>query len=190
MKAVMRRSLRTLRGLFGLHVEYEDLLAYRDGELGHFRRWCVETHLRRCEVCSREAMLIEEDLRRFKRIVNLLESDGALEIQAGLAKLRRAIQDFEIRREWQGERSRPARGACEYGLRQLAREFAIYLGDRATAALLLQMKTGVRRHLDPLLEAESVLSEFLGPGAAAAVAERISYTRMADARNRQTSPAS
>jgi hypothetical protein len=30
MKAFMRRSLRTLRGLFGLHVEYNELLAYRD----------------------------------------------------------------------------------------------------------------------------------------------------------------
>jgi hypothetical protein len=135
-------------------------------------------------------MLIEENLRRFKRIDNLLESDGVPEIQAGLAKLRRAIQDYEIRRKWQGERSRASRGTSEYGLRQLTTEFKIYLGDRATAALLLQMKTGVRKHLDPLLEAESVLSEFLGPGAAAAVARRISYTQTAGARNGQSSPAS
>ena len=190
MKAFWRRSSRTLRGLFGLHVEDEELLAYRDGELGHFRRWCVETHLRHCEVCSREAMLIEEDLRRFKRIDNLLESDGVLELKAGLAKLHRAMEDWESRRRWHGERSTPARGTSEYGLRQLATEFTIYLGDHATAALLLQMKTGLRKHLDPLFEAESVLSEFLGPGAAAAVAQRISHTQMAGARNGRSSLAS
>lgn len=190
MKAFMRRSLRTLRGLFGLHVEYEELLAYRDGEFGHLGRWCVETHLRRCEVCRREAMLIEEDLRRFKRIDDPLDTDDVLDLQTGLAKLRRAMEDWEIRRKWHGERSRPARGISEYGLRQLATEFNIYLGDHATAAVLLQMKTGVRKHLDPLLEAESVLSEFLGPGAAAAVAQRISYTQMAGALNGQSSPAS
>jgi hypothetical protein len=189
MKAFMRQSLRTLRGLIGLHVEDEELLAYRDGELGHFRRWSVETHLRHCEVCSREAMLIEQDLRRFKRIDNLFESDGVVELQAGLAKLHRAIEDYEVRRKWQGERSSTAKRASEYGLRKLATEFNIYLGDHATAALLLQIKTGVRKHLDPLLEAESVLSEFLGPGAAAAVAQRISYTQMAGARNGQSSRA-
>jgi anti-sigma factor RsiW len=189
MKAFMPRPLSTLRGLFGLHVGYDELLAYRDGELGHLGRWCVETHLRRCEVCSREAMLIEKDLRRFKRIDKRLESDGILELQAGLAKLRLAIVEWESGRQWQGGRSRAARDASDYGLRQLATEFNIYLGDRATAALLLQMKTGVRKHADALLEAESVLRDFLGPGAAAAIAQRISYIQAVGVRTGQSLPA-
>jgi hypothetical protein len=134
-------------------------------------------------------MLIEKDLRRFKRIDKRLESDGILELQAGLAKLRLAIEEWESGRQWQGGRSRTARGASDYGLRQLATEFNIYLGDRATAALLLQMKTGVRKHADALLEAESVLRDFLGPGAAAAVAQRISYIQIVGVRTGQSLPA-
>jgi hypothetical protein len=183
MKVGARRSFRTLGALVGLHVVYEDLLAYRDGELGRVGRWCVRIHLNCCKACRREAELLEEDLLESRKIDDLLFTSDVLKLQIGQRQLRRAIEDWEAQRKWDGNDRRPAKALGENGLRQLAAEFNIYLGEQATATLVSRMKNRGKTYWDPLLEAESVLSDFLGPRAAAAIAQRISYTQLAGARS-------
>jgi hypothetical protein len=190
MKVWARPSMHALGGLVGLHLEYEDLLAYRDGELSRVGRWCVCAHLSRCHACRREAELLEEDLVVSKKIDDLLFTSDVLNLQIGQRQLRRAIEDWETQRKWDGDDRGPAKALGERGLRQLAAESTIYLGERATATLLSRMKNRDRSYRDPLLEAESVLSDFLGPGAAAAIAQRISYTQLAGARSGQRPHAS
>jgi len=182
--------MRALRGLVGLHLEYEDLLAYRDGELGRVGRWCVFTHLSRCQVCRREAKRLEEDLLVSKKIDDLLFTSDVLNLQIGQRQLRRAIDGWEAQRKWDGDDRGPAKAFGKNGQRQLAAEFNIYLGERATATLLSRMKKCENTLQDPMLEAESVLSDFLGPAAAAAIAQRISYTQLASARSGQRPHAS
>ena len=190
MKVWARPPLRMLGGLVGRHFEYEDILACRDGELSRLGRWCVRIHLRRCKVCRHETELIEEDLLRSKAIDGLLFTRDVLNLPNGLAKLRRVIGDWEARRQLTERVLGPAEGFGEVELRRLEREFNIYLGDQATATLLSRMKGRETSSLNALQEAESVLCDFLGPGAAAAVAQRVAYTQLAGAQSSQGSIAS
>jgi hypothetical protein len=178
MKKWVYELLRTLRGLAGFHAEYEDLLAYRDKELGRFGRWWVETHLCRCEVCRREAARIEEDLRTFKKMDHLFYADDSLNVAKGLGNLRQAIANWEARALLGDEVVEPVRTIGEGGLRQLAAEFNFYFGDRASAAFLRKVRSGKKWRRDLLIEAESVLSDFLGPRAASAVTRRVLYSQM------------
>jgi len=63
--------LSTLHFHLGRHAEYEDLLAYRDRELGPVGRWSVEVHLRRCQTCQKKSEQIEKDLQNFQKIDGL-----------------------------------------------------------------------------------------------------------------------
>ena len=121
MKVWAQPSLRMLGGLVGRHVEDEDLLSFRDGELSRLGRWCVRIHLGRCRVCRREVELIEEDLLRSKKIDDLLFTGDVLNLQTGLGRLRRAIEDWEAQRAWDPRSSGPAEALGENGLGQLAK---------------------------------------------------------------------
>lgn len=190
MKKLAYGFLHTLPGLTGLHPEYEDLLAYRDGELGGIRGWCVKTHLSRCPMCQRQAELIEEDLRTFKRMDGLFYAADFLNLPVGKENLRRAIEAWEARELDGSGAVNPVRTLSEAALRQLARELDHYLGNHATATLLRQMRNGERPRRDPLAESESVLREFLGPRAASAVTQRILYAQMSKDRSPQRAPVS
>lgn len=173
MKNLVHRILRHPWGLAGLHPKYEDLLAYRDRELGRLGRWRVENHLRGCPACQREAAFIEEDLRTFERMDHLYCAGDFLNVPKGLGKLRKAIEDWEVQNLYEDKAHEPERTLRESGLRQLETEFDLYLGNRATAGFFLKMGSAEGKHTGILVEAESVLGDFLGPSAASAVMQRV-----------------
>lgn len=177
MKNPVHAILRSLLVLAGLHSRYEDLLAYRDGELGGFEYWCVETHLRRCPLCQREAALIEVDLRTFASIDRQFRAIEFLDVPAGLGKLHKAIENWESQGLLNDEVPQLDRTIGEAGLRQLETEFDLYLGTQATAALLLKIRSERMRGPGLLTEAEAVLRDFLGPRAATAVTQRVLYVQ-------------
>ncbi|MGD0221105.1 MAG: hypothetical protein ABSF71_02110 [Terriglobia bacterium] len=178
MKNLVHEILCSLRVLAGLHSRYEDLLAYRDGELGRVEHWCVETHLRRCPLCQREAKLIEEDLRTFVRMDHQFYASDFLNVPAGLGKLHQAIENWESQGLLDDEVPELDRTMGEAGLRQLETEFDLYLGTQATAAFLLKVESGQRKSPGLLKEAEAVFRDFLGPSAASAITQRILYAQM------------
>ena len=173
MNNLVHGLLRALRSLVGLHFKDEDLLAYRDREFGPFGCWCVETHLRRCAVCQWEAELIEEDLRTFEKMDHLSYASDPFSLPRGLGKLRKAIEDWEALDLLDDEVREPDRAIGEVALRQLTTEFDLYLGNHATAAFLLRVGNSEMKQAGLLVEAESVLRDFLGPSAASAVTRRV-----------------
>lgn len=185
----MHRLWRSLCALSGQHAEYEDLLAYKDQELGRTGQWCVGIHLRDCKACQQQAEFMEEDVRAFKELDYRFYPSNLLDLPKGLSKLRLAIEDWEAHNVLVGKVLESGQTLDETGLRQLATDFSFYLGNGATAALLVKMKNGERNHRNVLAEAESVLSNFLGPGAAAAATQRILYVQMVRHRSIQGSPA-
>ncbi len=178
MKNPVREILRSLLVLAGLHSRYEDLLAYRDGELGRVEHWCVASHLRRCPLCRREAALIEVDLRTFTSIDHQFHATELLDVPAGLGKLREAIENWKSQTALRDEVPEFDRALDDAGLRQLETEFDLYLGNQATAAFLLKFGSRPTRSVGLLAEAEVILREFLGPSAAAAISQRILSVQM------------
>ncbi|MGD1157798.1 MAG: hypothetical protein ABSA41_18520 [Terriglobia bacterium] len=172
MNYPIQRLLGTLRGLIRIHARYEDLLACRDQELGRFGRWRMETHLHLCTACRRQAALLEEDLRAFERMDHLSYASDVLNPPKGLGKLREAIQDWEIL-ELCDDKGRRLYGTNDDVARRLAAELDYYLGNRATIAFLLKMGSREGGCQRVLVEAESLLRDFLGPSAASAVTRRI-----------------
>lgn len=188
MKYLFQGLMATWRSLVGRHARYEDLLAYRDRELSRIMRWCVGYHLLRCKLCQRESALIEQDLRTFSRMDR--GASDFLDGRKGLGRLRQAIQGWEAQSLVDCAFCKPAYTLNESGLRQLARDLTLYLGNHATASLLLKMRTRRTMHSDLLAEAESVLRDFVGPSAASAVTQRVLYVQMAKERSARDSPAS
>ncbi len=172
MNYPIHRLLGTLRGLIRIHPRYEDLLAYRDEELGRFGRWRVGSHLCRCLACRREAALIEEDLRVFARMDPLFCARDFLDLPKGLGKLHKAVEDWEALNLPDDETRQLDRTDGELA-QQLATELDFYLGKPATAAFLLKVGSGAIGCPRVLVEAESLLGDFLGPSAASAVTRRI-----------------
>jgi hypothetical protein len=166
------------RNLGGIHPTSEDILAYSDKELGRFGQWYVGIHVCRCKACQREAERIKDDLRTLKRMDHSLYTSNSLNLPKGLGELRQAIEDWEVQNTLDNKAHKADQTLGETGLRQLEKEFDLYLGNRATAAFLLKMGSREKKHLDVLVEAESVLRDFLGPSAASAATQRILYTQM------------
>jgi len=183
----VHRVLRTLSYSFGRHVEYEDLLAYRDRELGWVGRWHVEIHLRHCQTCQMRSEQIEKDLQVFQKMDGLFHRNQILNPSHGLAHLRDAIHDWEARSLRGSESREPSRNRREADLRRLAKEFDLYLGHQASVSFLLKMKSNEKKRQNPLVEAESVLRDFLGPVAASAITQRIVYLQMSTDRRAQGS---
>jgi hypothetical protein len=170
----VRRSLHLLGVLLGRHAEYEDLLAYRDGEVSRIAQWCMTIHLGRCKSCRRETELIGEDLQAFQKMDRLLYGTESLNLSAGLQKLRHSIENWEAH----GRAGEPPMAIYAAGLRLLAREFTTYLGNRPATTLLAEYKNGKSDQRNTFGEAESILRDFLGPGAASAVMQRVSHAQM------------
>jgi len=184
-----------VRGLLGMllrfverHAEYEDILAYRDGELGRVGRWYVEIHLGRCQACQRKSAQIEKDLQNFQKFDDLFYGGGPLNLPEGRVNLRRAIQGWEARNGLDTEARQTIPTHRESDLKRLGKEFDLYLGHRATTAFLLKMKSGDKKQENPLVEAESVLRDFLGPAAASAVTQRIVHLQTSMDRRVQGTP--
>ena len=188
MRSLGHSFLSTLHFLLGGHAEYEDLLAYKDGELGPVGRWCVEIHLHHCQLCHRKSEQIEKDLQNFQKIDGLFYSGDLLNLYERLGNLRQAIHGWEARNLLDSESREPSRNHRESDLRRLAKEFDLYFGHRATVAFLFKMKSGDKKQRDPLVEAESVLRDFLGPAAASAVTQRIVHHQASMDRRVQGSP--
>jgi len=72
-------------------------------------------------------------------------------------------------------------------LRRLAKEFDLYLGHRATVAFLDKMESREKEQQNPLVEAESVLRDFLGPGSVGCY-QRIVHLQASMDRRAQSSP--
>ena len=170
------------------HADDEELLAYRDGELGHVGRWCVEIHVGRCHACRKKSEQIEKDLQNFQKMDGLFYSGDLLNLYQGLGHLRQSMQGWEARNSLNNEFREPSQSHRESDLRRLAKEFDLYLGHRATVAFLLKMKGGKKKQHNPLVEAEQVLRDFLGPAAASAVTQRIVHLRASMDRRTQGSP--
>ena len=188
MRNLVRRFLGTLGRLFGLHLEYENLLAYRDKELGCVRSWYSEVHLSHCQNCQRKSEQIEHDLQGFQKMDALNYRDHTLNISQSLEHLCQAIHYWEARTSLDGESSERGQRHREMDLRRLATEFDLYLGHNASMAFLRKMKSNEKKQKNPLAEAESVLRDFLGPVAASAVTQRIVHLQMSTDRRAQGSP--
>lgn len=180
---------RALHVLAGRHPTSKDLLAFRDRELDPLGCWSVEVHLRYCKVCQHEAALIEEDLRTFQKMDQLLDGTDRLIVPESLGTLRAAIEDWETWNLPDDKGSDASLSRSDPVLRRVETEFDFYLGNRATAAFLMKMGSGKMNPQGLLAEAESILRDFLGPSAAASITRRILYTQMlADDRVRGSLP--
>ncbi len=173
MKLLLPHLVRCLGFRLGVHPAYEDFLAYRDGEWGGFARSCLRAHLAGCSSCQRVAKTLDEDLQNLDRIDTSLYSHDLFNIPKGVQKLRRAIRRWETEVGGIAHALGSARASRELVLRRLVTEFDFYLGDRAGAAFQARLTSAEGRHQNPLVEADSILRDFLGPGASSAVTQRI-----------------
>ena len=172
MKLHLPHLVRCLGFRLGVHPAYEDFLAYGDGEWGGFARSCLRLHLARCSSCQRVAKTLDEDLKTVHCIDTSLHSSDLFNIPKGVQKLRRAIRRWETEVGGIADTLGSARASRELVLRRLVTEFDFYLGDRAGAAFKARLTAQMVGTRSPG-EAESILRDFLGPGASSAVTQRI-----------------
>ena len=178
MKNRIRDIGCALRGLAGFHFSDELLLARRDREIGSMARWCMDLHASRCRVCQDKTAHIEDALRSFETVRGVVGASAPLNVPKSLAMLRQRIQNWEAANP-AVSRTRKSQADPNVSIRShIERELRYYLGRPAASALVsrAENRTGAGRGL--LRDAESALTDFLGPRAAAAITRKILYSQM------------
>jgi len=171
-----------VRSFAALHPSYEELLACHDGELRSWKRWRITRHLERCPPCRKQSALVEEDLDLFRRFDRGADTRGLPNVSQGLVTLRQAIARWEALYE-SGQAREAVACAEEAWQHEMASELSVYLGTHAQDILRLRLKGQEPEPNLLLAEAESLLCDFFGPRAAAAVARKILYAQaLRDAR--------
>jgi hypothetical protein len=174
MRNGLRSIWREICFRLRLHPSYEELLAFRDAEVGEAWSQWIAAHLSRCRRCQVERGQIEEDVARFLSRDPWLKERGLLPLGEGLVRLRLAIRNYEISEFSDSGRARTASRREQYMGQRVAAELGLYLGPRAAATLLQGMGNG-RRDLQELVgAADPVLTAFYGQATASAVTSRIS----------------
>jgi len=174
MRSGLRSIWREICFRLRLHPNYEELLAFRDGELGAAKSQWITAHLYRCRRCQIERGRIEEDIARFLSRDPWLQERGLPPLGEGLARLRLAIRNCEIPESSASGPARTASRRDQHVGQRVTAELGLYLGPRA-AATVLQGRGSGRGDLQELVgAADPVLTAFYGQATASAVTSRIS----------------
>jgi hypothetical protein len=165
------RSCRSKR-TEGRHCSPEQLLAFRDGELGEKTSRKVGHHLERCSICRDEIQRIEIDIGHFAKVPTGVYPTAA-ELAQSLRRLQGAIRGWNAGHlPLNGLEPRKvfSRSGLEH---RLAAELEIYLGHAATVSLLRRVgQSSSGPHT--LVEAvQPLLTAFLGRQTASAIAGKI-----------------
>jgi anti-sigma factor RsiW len=155
-----------------LHPGRGSLISFTDGELGPLATAWVEHHVSSCASCKREMERLCEDFSRFQMLVQPGPDTEVLE--RGLADLEQAMTQLT--------HDSQSTGAAEIDLaarRRFVAELEVYLGKRATAALLGRLRQDNR--LNELVAASvPALAALLGRKTADAITARVSRLESLD----------
>jgi anti-sigma factor RsiW len=144
-----------------IHPDIETLVRYRDEELAPNLVTVVEAHLAKCDSCRLDFHRLRAALTEVRRLSAQVCPEGSL---AGIWEgIRQRIGAWETTRRNPEQSDEAVRN-------RVARQIAPFLGN-AAALRVLEPVRGNHQHL--LSTVEGVLSEFLGPGAAAVLVNRV-----------------
>ena len=178
MKNLIQGIVCGLRGLAGVHFSYEELLAHRDGELGLLGRWCMNLHLSHCGICLREAALVDDDLSNFERVEREACASNPLDVRKSLGMLRESIRNWEATNPAARSAHRLKSTRFDSIRGQVESELGFYLGRPAAGVLIAGAESRKTEGRGLLQEAESALSDFLGPRAATSIRRKILFAQM------------
>ncbi len=117
----------------GLHPGADELLAFLDGELDEPAAGQVRQHLAKCARCRQKSSNTEAVLSEIREIVSA-PLPGDLPVREAFADLQSAIQTWHLERSARGAAGVPL-AQTDLG-KQLSAVLEVYLGSRATRALL------------------------------------------------------
>jgi hypothetical protein len=154
----------------GAHPGADELMAYLDGELSETNAAQVRQHLAKCAPCQQKAAETENLLLEIHDVVSWTARDD-VPAQEALVGLQKAIQSWNADHRARGVEGVPL-ADTDLG-RRLADVLQVYLGNRATSALLAQ--AGRDEYADEKLMTEigPMLRTFLGRESADALEEQM-----------------
>ncbi len=151
---------------FHRHPGDAQLLSFLDGELSKKRRASAMKHLKNCDSCHARLAQIEKEWNYFGELNAASSAEPLFSKKDLILKIRSAISAGP-----EAPRLPASPGTAETD-RRLAAVLGIYLGRRATAAILSEEPSSSSRR-ERLAGAEAALSTLLGRKGFAAVETRL-----------------